>query len=445
MASVSIGNRMPRVRSPIGARLKWAMIAGLVLCAAMIGYGYWTRVRQQEVTVKRVEARVEGGTAKPAESNRAQVEDATARRAAQTGEAALAAAIGQGSTGVPAVPIGAVNGQQYGTQPMTAPGTGCPPYCPANAAPPPSPVVAPIPQAAAVPEEDPAIRHQRELKERLEKMREDAELEPVRGSGSGSVTAAAQPADPLQSQINQLSQMGLRPTVPGMAPGMVGEREPEYDPNGQRNKAKFDREEESGDYLKSSRVAPISQFVIEPPDSIPATLTTKVVSDLPGDMVAIVSKDVFDSPTHRYILIPSGSLLVGSYNSLVAYGQGQVQQVWDFLRFPDGSTIHLDKFRGAGADGSSGLRDQVDNHYKRLIGGVVFRLHFRGWHSVESEPQSDEHAGLSDPIYGGGWRGGAAGGTSRGADYVPQFGNSADTQDPARGTISGNGAQDDGV
>jgi type IV secretion system protein VirB10 len=121
---------------------------------------------------------------------------------------------------------------------------------------------------------------------------------------------------------------------------------------------------------------PISPWVIERGEVIPAGLPSQIVSDLPGDLVAEVKRDVYDTPTHRYVLIPAGSLLAGEYNSALSYGQKRVQEVWSYLRFPDGSYVDLDKFVGHGADGSTGLSDQVDNHIKRLIGGVALSSMF---------------------------------------------------------------------
>jgi type IV secretion system protein TrbI len=70
-------------------------------------------------------------------------------------------------------------------------------------------------------------------------------------------------------------------------------------------------------------------------------------------------------------MIPAGSRLVGEYNSSVGYGQSRVQVIWAAIYFPDGSHIDLDRMPSHAADGSSGLKDQVDNHLKRLVGGVV--------------------------------------------------------------------------
>ena len=135
----------------------------------------------------------------------------------------------------------------------------------------------------------------------------------------------------------------------------------EYDLNQQNGKRKFQQEGE-GDYLKTTRIPPISPWVVERGDKIVAIFPTKVVSDLPGDLIAEVKDDIYDSPTHKFILIPAGALLAGEYNSSVSYGQGRIQVIWTYLRFPDGSFINLDKFVSHAADGAVGLKDQTDNH-----------------------------------------------------------------------------------
>jgi type IV secretory pathway VirB10-like protein len=148
------------------------------------------------------------------------------------------------------------------------------------------------------------------------------------------------------------------------------------DPNGQNSKRAFQKESDNGDYLKTTRTAPLSPWVVERGDRIAAGLPDQLVTDLPGDVVAEVKRDVFDTPTHRYILIPAGSLLAGEFNSQVNYGQQRAQVIWTYLRFPDGTFVDLDKFISHSADGAVGLKDQVDNHLKRLIGGIALTSGF---------------------------------------------------------------------
>jgi type IV secretion system protein VirB10 len=57
-----------------------------------------------------------------------------------------------------------------------------------------------------------------------------------------------------------------------------------------------------------------------------------------------------------------------NHDSRVAYGQNGIQVVWSRLIFPDGSSINLEGMAGQDASGHAGLRHDVDNHYKRLLG-----------------------------------------------------------------------------
>ena len=50
---------------------------------------------------------------------------------------------------------------------------------------------------------------------------------------------------------------------------------------------------------------------------IPAALITGIRSDLPGQIAAQVTEDVFDSPTGKILLIPQGSRLIGQYDAQI--------------------------------------------------------------------------------------------------------------------------------
>lgn len=137
--------------------------------------------------------------------------------------------------------------------------------------------------------------------------------------------------------------------------------------NGQDRKLLFvnappDRRTTATDRL----VRPASQFVVQAGAVIPAALITGVRSDLPGELIAQVTENVFDSPTGRAKLIPQGARLIGSYDSQVAFGQSRVLLVWTRLIMPNGRSIVLERQQGADAAGYSGLEDEVDNHWTEL-------------------------------------------------------------------------------
>jgi type IV secretion system protein VirB10 len=124
----------------------------------------------------------------------------------------------------------------------------------------------------------------------------------------------------------------------------------------------------SDNYLKSIRTAPGSAFEIKAGWEIPAIMEQALNSDLPGELKALVSSGVFDTATGQYLLIPQGARLVGMYDSHVGYGQDGVQVVWNRIIFPDASSIDLAGMAGIDSHGNAGFRDQVDHHYRRLIG-----------------------------------------------------------------------------
>ncbi|HJP69970.1 MAG TPA: TrbI/VirB10 family protein, partial [Sphingomicrobium sp.] len=142
--------------------------------------------------------------------------------------------------------------------------------------------------------------------------------------------------------------------------------------NGQDRKLAFinattDRRTISPDRL----VRPASPFVVQAGTIIPAALITGIRSDLPGQITAQVTEAVFDSPTGRAKLIPQGARLIGSYDSKVAFGQSRILLVWTRLIMPNGRSIILERQQGADTGGYSGLEDEVDNHWKELVGAAA--------------------------------------------------------------------------
>jgi type IV secretion system protein TrbI len=145
-------------------------------------------------------------------------------------------------------------------------------------------------------------------------------------------------------------------------------------PNIQDRKESFLAKARTGrmdDYLKSTRNPPLSPYEIKAGWEIPAVLEQALNSDLPGELKALVSSNVYDTATGRFLLIPQGSRLLGVYNSQIGYGQDGVQVIWDRVIYPDGSSLDLGGMIGQDAHGYSGFRDKVDHHYKRLIGFAV--------------------------------------------------------------------------
>ena len=144
------------------------------------------------------------------------------------------------------------------------------------------------------------------------------------------------------------------------------------DPNAQGRKAQFvgtlDR---SDDVNPHNLTAAPSPYVLSAGSVISASLITGLRSDLPGLVTAQVTARVFDSPTGRILLIPQGSRLIGSYDSVVAFGQKRALIVWQRIVLPDGSSIRIDNVPATDASGYAGLQDKVDFHTWALLKGVA--------------------------------------------------------------------------
>jgi type IV secretory pathway VirB10-like protein len=87
---------------------------------------------------------------------------------------------------------------------------------------------------------------------------------------------------------------------------------------------------------------------------VPGILETDVNTDLPGNVLARVTQNIYDSQTGKRLLIPQGTLLVARYNSSVSYAQRRVQIVWDTLIRPDGFYMNLGGMNGVDQKGMSG-------------------------------------------------------------------------------------------
>ena len=149
-------------------------------------------------------------------------------------------------------------------------------------------------------------------------------------------------------------------------------RENGYDPAADKDKeAFFGRAEKDASWiLPHSRTAG-QPLELKTGAVIPGVMVTGINSDLPGNIIAQVSQNVFDTATGRQLLIPQGAKLFGVYDSRVIYGQERVLVAWNRLMFPDGSAVTLGAMPGSDMAGNAGYTDKVNNHYLRIFGSAI--------------------------------------------------------------------------
>ena len=100
---------------------------------------------------------------------------------------------------------------------------------------------------------------------------------------------------------------------------------------------------------------------------IPGVLVTGMNSDLPGTVIGQVSQNVYDTVSGKYLLIPQGSRIIGTYDSNTAYAQSRGAVIWQRLILPNGDSMVLPNFDGSDSEGYVGFKDKVRSHYARVV------------------------------------------------------------------------------
>lgn len=216
-------------------------------------------------------------------------------------------------------------------------------------------------------------------------------------AGNTAPTAAEQAAEAerqrIASQAHQAREAGVMvqssgraatssaadatgTTIPGqpVAAVEVGRLalDPEKDQNNQQRKVDFMAQRAAGGTASAHRLeTPASPYQLMAGSIIAASLVTGLNSDLPGMVVAQVTEPVFDTVTGLTLLIPQGARLIGSYDSVVAFGQKRALLAWHRIILPDGSSIEIDNLPATDVAGYAGLADKVDLHTWQLLKGVA--------------------------------------------------------------------------
>lgn len=162
------------------------------------------------------------------------------------------------------------------------------------------------------------------------------------------------------------------------------------DTTGQESKKRFLADENTGKYgyLTAERTAAISPYEVKTGTIIPAVLITEVNSDLPGMIIGQVAQNVYDTATGKHLLIPQGTKIIGSYDSMVSYGQSRALIAWNKLSYPDASSLFVGSMSGADQAGAAGFKDKVNNHFVKLFGSAAMLSLFSAGAQL-SQPESN--------------------------------------------------------
>jgi len=203
-----------------------------------------------------------------------------------------------------------------------------------------------VPTSEALPGIDPSAAEQ------AQKLRQEIETAKL-----STLFAATQTGRDQHSQPNTENASSSLPVLPDFAPvSMPGD-------HASKQKA-FLKPQKNTKTVSTERInVPATQSILQAGSVIPAALLTGIRSDLPGQITAQVTQNIYDSPKGRILLVPQGTRIIGQYDNAVAFGQSRVLFIWNRLIFPDGRSITLERMPGADATGFAGVQDKIDYHW----------------------------------------------------------------------------------
>jgi len=209
--------------------------------------------------------------------------------------------------------------------------------------------------------------YQREM-ENIRRMKLQAQLTALSaplGVKTASATTRSAPAV-HEEKPHDSGKVGLDPS------SLLASAASAYDPAADKDKeAFFGRAQRDESWILPHGRMAGQPLEVKTGAVIPAVMVTGINSDLPGNIIAQVSQNVWDTATGRRLLIPQGSKLFGVYDSRVVYGQERVLVAWNRVIFPDGSAFTLGAMPGADMAGYAGYTDEVNNHYLRIFGSAI--------------------------------------------------------------------------
>lgn len=110
-----------------------------------------------------------------------------------------------------------------------------------------------------------------------------------------------------------------------------------------------------------------SPYILQVGTMIPAMLFSGINTDTPGQVIAQISRDVYDSATETNLLIPSGTRLIGTYQSEDA-ANGRIAISFATMILPSGAAYNIGGSMVAVDDsGYNGITGKVHRHLDRAF------------------------------------------------------------------------------
>jgi len=203
---------------------------------------------------------------------------------------------------------------------------------------------------------------------------------PISAPGAATSATSAPTATPLPptrlaftDDAQTRAQLGVSPAQPGQQPSAVAPMvTPTPQPPVQVANLQTAGASANDRYLASASKAtgyrvPLTTDQLGIGTVIPYALETCVNSDLPGTWLGRTTAPIFDSRTHRHVVVPSGTALVGRYNDQLVSGQEGLLGIVTGFRFQDGEEFDLPSEITSNAQGTSGMYGHVNTHHHQVF------------------------------------------------------------------------------
>jgi len=103
---------------------------------------------------------------------------------------------------------------------------------------------------------------------------------------------------------------------------------------------------------------------------IETVLLNRLEGTFAGPVACLVTTPVY-SHDRQSVVIPAGARVLGSASPVQDWGESRLAVSFHRLVLPDGRTYSLDRFKGLGQIGDTGLKDSVNRHYLQVFGASL--------------------------------------------------------------------------
>ena len=111
-------------------------------------------------------------------------------------------------------------------------------------------------------------------------------------------------------------------------------------------------------------------FVVFEGTTIDTVLVNRLDGEFAGPLKVMVTNPIY-SQDRQHLLVPEGTFILGDVQKVAGLGQKRLAVTFHRLLMPDGYSVDLDQFHGLDQAGSTGLKDQVNNHYLQIFGASI--------------------------------------------------------------------------